>query len=44
MHSSGLPLSVQYVGKAFDEPTLYRIAAAYETATDAARDHPAMAL
>ncbi len=40
MHSSGLPLSVQIVGKAFDEAMLYRVAAAYEAATDWSRRHP----
>lgn len=40
MHSSGLPLSVQIVGKAFDEAMLYRVAAAYEAATVWSRRHP----
>ena len=31
---SGLPLSMQIVGRAFDEPTVYRAAHAYEQATD----------
>ncbi len=33
MSKSGLPLSVQFVGRAFDEATLLRVAAAYERAT-----------
>ena len=31
---NGLPLSVQFVGRYFDEPTLLRVAAAYEQATE----------
>ncbi|MCB1744102.1 MAG: amidase [Gammaproteobacteria bacterium] len=41
-HSSGLPLSVQWVGKAFDEPMLYRIAAAYERETGWTDRHPSI--
>ena len=33
LSASGLPLSVQFVGRAFDEATLLRVAAAYERAT-----------
>jgi aspartyl-tRNA(Asn)/glutamyl-tRNA(Gln) amidotransferase subunit A len=32
--ASGLPLSVQIMGRHFDEATVYRVAAAYEQATD----------
>jgi aspartyl-tRNA(Asn)/glutamyl-tRNA(Gln) amidotransferase subunit A len=31
--TSGLPLSVQFVGRAYDEVTLLRVAAAYERVT-----------
>jgi len=31
--ANGLPLSMQIVGRAFDEPTVFRIGAAYEAAT-----------
>ena len=37
---SGLPLSLQLVGKPFDEATLYRAAAVYEAATGWAERHP----
>ncbi len=30
----GLPVSIQIVGRPFDEPTVLRIARAYERATD----------
>lgn len=33
-HSNGLPLSMQIVGKAFDEATVFQVGAAYEKATD----------
>jgi aspartyl-tRNA(Asn)/glutamyl-tRNA(Gln) amidotransferase subunit A len=33
LSKSGLPLSVQFVGRAFDEATLLRVAAAYERVT-----------
>lgn len=33
MSNSGLPLSMQIVGKPFDEPTVYQVAHAYEQAT-----------
>lgn len=36
----GLPLSIQIVGRAFDEPTVLRIARAYERATDWHRRRP----
>lgn len=37
---SGLPLSMQIVGKPFDEATVYRVAHAYEQATPWYRQHP----
>jgi aspartyl-tRNA(Asn)/glutamyl-tRNA(Gln) amidotransferase subunit A len=39
---TGLPLSVQFVGRAFDEVTLLRVAAAYERVTQWSRHRPAM--
>jgi aspartyl-tRNA(Asn)/glutamyl-tRNA(Gln) amidotransferase subunit A len=39
--SSGLPLSLQLVGKPFDEAMLYRVAQFYEDATGWTRRHPA---
>jgi aspartyl-tRNA(Asn)/glutamyl-tRNA(Gln) amidotransferase subunit A len=33
LSKSGLPLSVQFVGRAHDEVTLFRVGAAYEGAT-----------
>ena len=38
--SDGMPLAMQIVGKPFDETTIYRVAAAYEKATDWTRMHP----
>ncbi|MCZ6874694.1 MAG: amidase [bacterium] len=38
--SSGLPLAMQIVGKPFDEATLYRVARAYEKATEWTSIHP----
>jgi aspartyl-tRNA(Asn)/glutamyl-tRNA(Gln) amidotransferase subunit A len=32
--SGGLPLSLQVVGKPFDESTVFKAAEAYQTATD----------
>jgi aspartyl-tRNA(Asn)/glutamyl-tRNA(Gln) amidotransferase subunit A len=37
---SGLPLSMQIVGRAFDEALVYRVADAYEQATDWTTRHP----
>ncbi len=37
---TGLPLSVQFAGRAFDEATLMRVAAAYERATAWHTKHP----
>ncbi len=39
---SGLPLGMQIVGKPFSEALLYRVAYAYEQATDWVRQHPAL--
>jgi aspartyl-tRNA(Asn)/glutamyl-tRNA(Gln) amidotransferase subunit A len=38
----GLPLSVQFVGRAYDEITLLRVAAAYERVTQWSLHRPAM--
>lgn len=38
-----LPLSFQLIGRHFDEATLYRVAAAYEEATDWVERHPPLA-
>ncbi len=39
----GLPLSMQIVGRHFDEATVYRVARAYEAATEWTDRHPALA-
>ncbi|MEL0016434.1 MAG: amidase family protein, partial [Rhodospirillales bacterium] len=38
--NEGLPLSMQVVGKAFDEATVYRVARAYERVTDWSTHRP----
>jgi len=38
--SSGLPLGMQIVGRAFDEPTVLRIGAAYEAAAGSTDKRP----
>ena len=38
--STGLPLSMQIIGKPFDETTVYRVARAYERATEWTARHP----
>jgi len=38
--ATGLPLSMQIIGKPFDEKTVYRVARAYEKATDWTSRHP----
>ena len=39
---SGLPLAMQIVGQPFSEPLVYRVAEAYEQATDWVQRHPAL--
>jgi aspartyl-tRNA(Asn)/glutamyl-tRNA(Gln) amidotransferase subunit A len=41
--STGLPLSMQIIGKPFDEATVYRVARAYEQATPWTTMHPVLA-
>jgi amidase len=36
-HSSGLPVNISFIGRAFSEPTLIRLAYAFEQATKARR-------
>ncbi len=36
----GLPLSVQFVGRYFDEATVYQVARAWEQASGMDRKHP----
>ena len=38
--STGLPLSMQIIGKPFDETTVYRVAHAYEHAAGWTSQHP----
>jgi aspartyl-tRNA(Asn)/glutamyl-tRNA(Gln) amidotransferase subunit A len=38
--ADGVPLAMQIAGRAFDEPTVYRVAHAYEAATGFADKHP----
>jgi aspartyl-tRNA(Asn)/glutamyl-tRNA(Gln) amidotransferase subunit A len=40
--STGLPLSMQIIGKPFDEATVYRVARAYEQATPWTSMHPVL--
>ncbi|MFZ3591163.1 Asp-tRNA(Asn)/Glu-tRNA(Gln) amidotransferase subunit GatA [Bacillus sp. DJP31] len=40
--SNGLPLGLQIIGKYFDESTLYRVAHAFEQATDHHKQKPAL--
>jgi aspartyl-tRNA(Asn)/glutamyl-tRNA(Gln) amidotransferase subunit A len=40
---SGLPIGLQVIGKAYDEPTVLRVAHAYEGATDWHKRKPALA-
>ncbi len=39
--TAGLPLSLQFVGRPFTEPMLYRVAQFYEDATGWTKRHPA---
>jgi len=41
--ASGLPLSMQIVGRAFDESMVLRIGAAFESATGLSARRPALA-
>jgi aspartyl-tRNA(Asn)/glutamyl-tRNA(Gln) amidotransferase subunit A len=41
---NGLPLGMQIVGRAFDEPTVLRIGAAYEAASGSIKKRPALEL
>lgn len=41
-HANGLPLSMQIVGQAFDEATVFRVGAAYEAATEWRKHRPSM--
>ncbi len=41
--ATGLPLSMQIIGKPFDEATVYRVARAYEQATPWSTQHPTLA-
>ncbi len=41
--AGGLPISIQLVGKAFQEPTVFRAAHAYEQATEWRKRRPALA-
>lgn len=43
-HSNGLPLSMQIVGRAFDEATVFQVGAAYEAETDWRERRPSLAL
>jgi len=40
--ASGLPLSMQIVGRAFDERTVLRVGAAFESATGLSARRPAL--
>jgi aspartyl-tRNA(Asn)/glutamyl-tRNA(Gln) amidotransferase subunit A len=42
--ASGLPLSMQIAGRAFDEPTVLRIGAAFEAAAQIQTKRPSLAL
>ena len=40
LSSGGLPLSVQFVGRYFDEATLFQVARAWEQASGMDKKHP----
>lgn len=40
--ATGLPLSMQIIGKPFDELTVYRVARSYEKSTDWTNQHPVL--
>jgi aspartyl-tRNA(Asn)/glutamyl-tRNA(Gln) amidotransferase subunit A len=42
LSSGGLPLSVQFVGRYFDEATVFQAAAAWERAGGTAEKHPTL--
>ena len=42
LSSSGVPLSVQFVGRFFDEASVYRVARAWEKASGMDKKHPAI--
>ncbi len=39
---AGLPMALQFTGRAFDEVTMFRLAKAYEDATDWSENHPSI--
>jgi aspartyl-tRNA(Asn)/glutamyl-tRNA(Gln) amidotransferase subunit A len=42
LSSNGMPLSIQFVGRYFDDATVLRVAAAYERGTEWHRKRPAI--
>jgi aspartyl-tRNA(Asn)/glutamyl-tRNA(Gln) amidotransferase subunit A len=43
LSASGLPLSIQWVGRAFEEPMLLRVGAAYERESGSDAFRPSLA-
>ena len=43
LSSGGLPLSVQFVGRYFDEATVFQVARAWELASGSDKKHPPIA-